>query len=297
MRLRRVNEDIEEPLAQPTTFVPILYTSQSHSEASENKMSQKFVQYSIDSGVATITLNRPDTLNAMNNDLMNSISDCMNQVVEDKQIRVVVITGAGRGFCAGADLSNVATDDKQDNNSMDDVYNPVLRAIYDSPVPTVARVNGPAAGGGMGLALACDIVIAAKSAFFVATFGPRLGIVPDLGSPWTLPRGVGRSRALAAAMLGDRISAEKAEAWGLIWRSVPDNELDTEVDQLTSRLKVSSSEAMVRIRQSIDAAHHNSFSDQLDLEMLHQSVLIPRNMQEGAAAFMEKREPAFKARD
>ena len=260
-------------------------------------MNESIVQYTTDNGVATITLKRPDTLNAMNTELMKSISDRMSRVVEDKEIRVVVITGAGRGFCAGADLANAPTDEAPDNEGMDDAFNPALRAIYNCPVPTIARVNGPAAGGGMGLALACDITIAAKSAFFVATFGPRLGIVPDLGSTWTLPRGVGRARALAAALLGDRISAEQAEAWGLIWKSVADNDLDIEVDKLTSRLKVSSSEAMVRIRQSIDAAAHNSFSDQLDLEMQHQGVLIPRNMQEGAAAFMEKREPSFKARD
>ena len=260
-------------------------------------MNESIVEYNTDDGMATITLNRPNTLNAMNSELMKSISECISRVEKDKEVRVVIITGNGRGFCAGADLSDAAAAREPNNDGMVDAFNPALRAIHNCPVPTVARVNGPAAGGGMGLALACDIVIAAKSSFFVATFGPRLGIVPDLGSTWTLPRSLGRSRALATAMLGDRIPAETAESWGLIWKSVADNDLDAEVAKVTSRLKVTSAEAMIRIRQSIDAAPHNSFSDQLDLETHHQGFLIPRNMQEGAAAFMEKKEPAFKARD
>jgi 2-(1,2-epoxy-1,2-dihydrophenyl)acetyl-CoA isomerase len=259
-------------------------------------MSEAVVEFAAHEGVATITLNRPDSLNAMNSELMMGISESMSRVEEDKTVRVVVITGAGRGFCAGADLSGTVGTEEPGNQAMGDVFNPALRAIHNSPVPTVARVNGAAAGGGMGLALACDIVIAAKSAFFVATFGPRRGIVPDLGSTWTMPRSLGRARALAAAMLGDRIPSETAELWGLIWKSVPDDKLDSEIDEVTARLKVTSAEAMVRIRQSIDAASTNTFSEQLDLEMHHQGVLIPKNMQEGAAAFIEKREPLFTPR-
>ena len=257
------------------------------------------VKYSTAGPVATITLDRPHVLNAMDVRLMQGISECMARVEEDRGVRVVVITGAGRGFCAGADLGNVAAGGSADAEPTDgtgDFFNPALRSIYNSPVPTIARVNGAAAGGGMGLALACDIVIAARSAFFVATFGPRLGIVPDLGSTWSLPRRAGRARAMGASMLGDRISAEQAEEWGLIWKVVDNDDLNTEVEQVASRLAVTSPDAMVRIRQSIDAASVNSFSDQLDLEMLHQGVLIPRNMQEGAAAFMEKREPVFRGR-
>ena len=244
-------------------------------------MSETIVEFAAHEGVATITLNRPDSLNAMNSDLMTGISESMSRVEEDKTVRVVVITGAGRGFCAGADLSRTVGTEEPGNQAMGDVFNPALRA---------------AAGGGMGLALACDIVIAAKSAFFVATFGPRLGIVPDLGSTWTMPRSLGRARALAAAMLGDRIPSKTAELWGLIWKSVPDDKLDSEIDEVTARLKVTSADAMVRIRQSIDAASTNTFSEQLDLEMHHQGILIPKNMQEGAAAFIEKREPLFPPR-
>jgi 2-(1,2-epoxy-1,2-dihydrophenyl)acetyl-CoA isomerase len=146
------------------------------------------------------------------------------------------------------------------------------------------------------LALACDITVAAKKAFFVATFGPRLGIVPDLGTTWNLPRKAGRARALGLAMLGDRLTAEQAESWGLIWKAVDDDQLDAEVEQITSTLARTSADAMTRIRSVTDAALENSFSDQLDLEMEHQAVLIPRNMTEGAKAFIEKREPKFPGR-
>ena len=176
------------------------------------------------------------------------------------------------------------------------VHRTAMQSIHNSPVPTIAKVNGAAGGGGFGLALACDITIAARSAFFVATFGPRLGIVPDLGTTWNLPHKVGRARAMGIAMLGGRISAEQAEDWGLIWKCVDDEKLDEEVDQVTNLLSRTSAEAMTRIRSSIDAAANNTFSEQLDLEMEHQSVLIPKNMQAAAKAFMEKEDPSFESR-
>ena len=260
----------------------------------------KIVEYQSNNNIATITLNRPNSLNAMNDELMRGISEAFAQVEQDKDIRVVILTGAGRGFCAGADLVQVAqpaepkpsSSDKQ-SNPMDDAFNPALRAIHSCPVPTIARINGPAAGGGFGLALACDIAIAANSAFFVATFGPRLGIVPDMGATWSIPRMVGRARALGISLLGDRITATQAEQWGLIWQAVEDEQLDSTVARIANQLKTTSPAAMTRIRQSIDAAIDNDFSTQLDLEMQHQGVLIPRNMQEGALAFVEKREPNF----
>jgi 2-(1,2-epoxy-1,2-dihydrophenyl)acetyl-CoA isomerase len=168
-----------------------------------------------------------------------------------------------------------------------------MRALMDCPVPTIARINGPAAGGGFGLALACDITVAAQSAFFVATFGPNLGIVPDMGATWNIPLRAGRARALGITLLGERISAAQAQQWGLIWSSVADDALDEEVARIASILQRSSPSTVTRIRQTIDAAFDNTFSDQLDLEMVHQAVLIPRNMREGAQAFMDKREPRF----
>lgn len=257
------------------------------------------VLFEVNEGIARITLNRPKTLNAINPDVMRGISAAMARVHDDQSIRVVVITGSGRGFCAGADLGDVAggtTAPGREASPMEDsasLYNNTMRAIAESPVPTIARVNGAAAGGGFGLALACDIAIAAQSAFFVATFGPRLGIVPDLGATWGIPLNAGRARALGITLLGGRITAAQAVEWGLIWTSVADAELDTETNRIAGILRRSSPAASTRIRQAIDAAFRQSFSDQLDLEMRHQAVLIPRNMQEGARAFMEKREPVF----
>ncbi|NIP14852.1 MAG: enoyl-CoA hydratase [Pseudomonadales bacterium] len=250
----------------------------------------------IDDGTATLTLNRPEVLNAMNDELMGGICRAMERVVEDESVRVVIVTGAGRGFCAGADLASAAegpTDPSTEEGGGGSLFNAAVGALMDSPVPTVARINGPAAGGGLGLALSCDIAIAAESAIFVATFGPNLGIVPDLGSTWSIPLRIGRARALGMMLLGDRISANQAEAWGLIWRSVPDDDLDEEVGRVADVLKRSSPSACTRIRDCADAAIHHTFTDQLGLEMAHQGVLIPRNMQQGARAFMEKRTPVF----
>lgn len=254
-------------------------------------------------GVATVTLDRPDTLNAMNNDLMDDIRTGVQAAEADSQVGVVVLTGNGRGFCAGADLNTVgpAPDAAQGApngrviDGMDRHFNPTLRAIKNSSLPTVARINGVAAGGGLGLALACDIAIAARSAFFVATFGPRLGIVPDLGTTWSLPNKIGTTRAMAMALLGDRIPADQAEAWGMIYRAVDDDDLDSEIERVTQILRRSSPEATRRIRTSIESAVDRSFSDQLDIERDHQEFLIPLNMVEGAAAFLEKREPNFRS--
>ncbi len=260
------------------------------------------VRYEVDRGIARITLDRPDSLNSMNDELMADLSAAFGFVAGDGDVRVVVLTGEGRGFCSGADLRNAASDEggrtpdevaESTVQGMDDVFNPAIRAIASCPVPTVARVNGVAAGGGLGLALTCDITIAARSAFFVATFGPRLGICPDLGTTWSLPTRVGRARALGLALLGDRFSADQAEQWGMIWQAVDDEELDRAVGEVAERLVRSSPAAMTRIRDAITTAGTRTFSDQLDVERDHQRVLIPRNMAEGADAFLQRREPSF----
>lgn len=257
------------------------------------------VHFETQGAVATITLNRPKQLNAMTLGLMNGITEALEEVAADENLRVVVLTGAGRGFCAGADLGEAAQGTGGDAGQSDQAvhpYNRTLQALNACPVPTIARINGPAAGGGFGLALACDIGISAASAFFVATFGPRLGIVPDMGATWSISRAVGRARALGITLLGDRITAEQAMDWGLIWRSVPDDALDDEVSRVAGILMGSSPGTVTRIRECIDAAWDNSFDEQLTLEMAHQAVLIPRNMREGARAFIEKRDPVFSGR-
>lgn len=259
------------------------------------------ILFTVEKGVATITLNRPERMNAMTDGLMNGITEAVARIDADQSVRVAVLTGVGRGFCAGADLANVAErpaaepseEKRAQKSSGGDVFNTAMRALMTCPVPTIARVNGAAAGGGFGLALACDITIAARSAFFVATFGPNLGIVPDMGATWSIPLKVGRARALGITLLGDRISADRAVEWGLIWSAVDDAELDTEVAKAVDILRRSSPSTSTRIRETIDAAVGNTFGDQLDLESRHQSVLIPRNMRAGAVAFLEKRQPTF----
>ena len=259
------------------------------------------VRFSAVDGVATITLDRPTSLNAINDELMEELTAALRRVEQDPSIRVAILTGEGRGFCSGADLSQVAApaepgapaelgDDEFDR------FNNTMRALADLPVPTIARIQGVAAGGGLGLALGCDISIAARSANFVCTFGPRLGVVPDLGTTWHLARRAGRATALGIAMLGGRITADQAKEFGLIWSVVDDADLDSEVAAVAAQLARSSPDAMTRIRESIDAAATNGLSEQLDLEMRHQGVLIPRNMAEGAQAFLEKREPIFDGR-
>ncbi len=260
------------------------------------------VLLAVDDGIARITLNRPAALNALTPALMRGVRAAFARIGADRSVRVAVLTGAGRGFCSGADLADVASGNaaaasdgasaEAEGNS-GSLYNDALRDIANCPVPTISRINGAAAGGGFGIALACDISIAAESAFFVATFGPRLGIVPDLGTTWQIPLRVGRTRALGITLLGDRISAAQAKEWGLIWNCVADDGLDAEVDRVARALKRASPMAMTRIRSSIDAAFRQDFSAQLDLEMRHQAVLIPRNMREGARAFLERREPEF----
>ncbi|MCP3988388.1 MAG: enoyl-CoA hydratase [Actinomycetia bacterium] len=261
------------------------------------------VRYDTNAGVATITLDRPQTLNAMNNPLMNDLKWALENVVADESVRAAVLTGSGRGFCSGADLAPTAdragTDGDVDQlgetvtQGMDDIFHPPIRLLSQLPVPTIAKVNGVAAGGGMGLALGCDLVVAARSARFVCTFGPRLGIVPDLGTTFHLPHLVGRARARGIAMLGESISADQAAEWGLIWAAVDDDQLDATVEDVAARLARNSPEAMTRIRSSFESADTNTLSQQLDVERDHQRVLIPRNMEEGATAFMEKREPKF----
>lgn len=265
-------------------------------------MPNQTAHLTIDDGVALIRLDRPETLNSMNNDLMDDIRTGIQTAEANSSVGVLVLTGTGRAFCAGADLNTIGpapapgSDTVQGavTDGMDQHFNPTMRALKECKMPTVARINGVAAGGGLGLALACDIAVASRSAFFVATFGPRLGIVPDLGSTWSLPAKLGTARAMAMSMLGDRVTADQAEEWGLIYKAVDDDILDVEVGRVTDVLKRTSGAAMQRIRSSIESAASRSFSEQLDVERDHQAVLIPMNMAEGAAAFLEKREPDFR---
>jgi len=252
-------------------------------------------------GIALLTLNRPEVLNSINNELIAEVRAAIAEVKADPNARVLVITGAGRGFCAGTDL---AAQGKREAgmsvgqgvaHGMKVGFNPMMLELMEIGKPVIGAVNGMTAGGGVGLALACDIVIAAKSATFIQVFGPRLGLIPDLGTTWTLPRLVGRARALALTMTGDRLSAETAAEWGMIWKCVDDAALMDEVMAVARKLANGPSNAFNEIKKAIDISERHTFSEQLDYERETQGVLGDHpNFVEGVTAFLQKREPKFK---
>ena len=198
-------------------------------------MSYETIQVAKSDGIARITLNRPDRLNSFTRAMHGELRDALAEL---GHARVLVLTGAGRGFCAGQDLNDraVAPGETVDlGETVDECWNPLIRTLSALPQPVIARVNGVAAGAGANIALACDLVIAAKSAKFIQSFS-ALGLIPDSGGSWHLPRLVGQARALGLALTGEPLTAEKAAEWGLIWKAVEDDVLDTEVDALASKL-------------------------------------------------------------
>lgn len=260
-------------------------------------MSYNTIELNTIDGVATLALNRPERLNSFNGEMHSEIRSAFEAIRGDKSIRCVVITGNGRGFCAGQDLADrdVIGDDPVDlGQSLEENYNPMVRTIMNLQMPVICAVNGVAAGAGANLALACDIVIAAKSASFIQAFC-RLGLVPDAGGTWSLPRLVGRSRAMALAMLGDKVSAEQAEQWGMIWRCVEDDQLMTEVNKLAAHLATQPTQGLGYIKQAINASESNDLDTQLDMERDLQSLASATDdYREGVKAFLDKRTPQFK---
>jgi 2-(1,2-epoxy-1,2-dihydrophenyl)acetyl-CoA isomerase len=261
------------------------------------------VLWEVQDGVATLTLNLPAKLNPIALDLQQELRAALARVREDRGVRAVVLTGAGKAFCVGADLSAMRPPEAgetlgdQTATWMQSVSNPLIEELRSLPVPVVCAVNGAAAGAGVGLALACDVTIAAKSAYFYLSFLPKLGIVPDLGCTWIIPRLVGPARAMGMSLLDERLGAERAAQWGLIWACVEDDLLLLEAQQLAQRLGRLPAHAVIEARRAFEASARHTLPEQLHYESERQRELVNRpTFAEGVAAFLQKRAPQFPGR-
>ncbi len=252
-----------------------------------------------DNGLATLTLNAPEKLNAVSRKMIAEIKTCWEELAADTSVRAVLLTGAGRGFCAGADLADPdreASATADSGAALDKYFNPVIRLMRSIPKPIVSAVNGVAAGVGMSFALASDIAIAGKSASFLQAFA-RIGLLPDGGSTWFLPRLVGDQRARALAMLAPQIPADKAKEWGLIWDVVDDATLMATATEVARKLADGPTMALARIKGALAQSSANDLSAQLDVERDYQRELgRSDDFREGVGAFLGKRKPEFKGK-
>jgi 2-(1,2-epoxy-1,2-dihydrophenyl)acetyl-CoA isomerase len=259
-------------------------------------MAYDTIQFKLEAGIARLTLNRPDRLNSFTAQMHGEVADALSKL---DGARVLVLTGAGRGFCAGQDLNDraVAPGESVDlGDSVESYYNPLIRKLTGLPFPVIARVNGVAAGAGANIALACDIVIAAKSAKFIQSFA-SIGLIPDSGGTWVLPRLVGQARALGLALTAEPLPAEKAAEWGLIWSAVEDDQLDAEVDALATRFASAPTRGLAAIKRMIRESWGHSLNEELELQRDAMRELgYSDDYREGVAAFMEKRKPNFTGR-
>ncbi len=261
-------------------------------------MSYQHIEFEIHKGVAVLKLNRPDSLNSFTADMHGEVRAVLTEASESPAVRAVVITGNGRGFCAGQDLNDrsVAPGAEMPDlgDSVNTYYNPLIRLITTMEKPVICAVNGVAAGAGANIALACDIVIAARSASFIESFS-KLGLIPDSGGTWILPRLVGMARAKGLAMLGPKVKAEQAEAWGMIWQCVDDDELMSTALGLAEQMAEQPTRGFAFTKQAFALSTVNTLDDQLEVEKeLMRAAGKTHDYKEGVSAFLEKRTPSYK---
>jgi len=256
------------------------------------------IQFSLADGVAKLIFDRPDRLNSFNPQMHEEVRHALTQIQEAGDVRALLVSGNGRGFCAGQDLSdrNVAPGAEMPDlgYSLETYYNPLIRTLRELPMPVICAVNGVAAGAGANIALACDIVIAGRSAKFIQAFA-KIGLLPDSGGTWVLPRLVGHARAMGLAMLGEAVTAEQAADWGLIWQCVDDETLMPTAEKLAAHLATQPTRGLALIKQAINSSYTHTLDQQLDLERdLQREAGRTADYREGVTAFFEKRQPTFK---
>ncbi len=263
-------------------------------------MSYNTIEFTVDAGVAVLTLNRPEKFNSFTTEMHQEIREVLKEVRGNDEIRCLLLTGNGRAFCAGQDLGDrsvsVGEEAPDLGESVEKNYNPLIRSLTSLELPVICAVNGVAAGAGSSIALAADIVLAARSASFIQAFC-KIGVIPDSGSTWILPRLVGMARAKGLALLGDKLPAEKAEEWGLIWQCIDDDKLEEESLALAKQLAAQPTQGLSLIKRALKASTANSLDDQLDLEKDCMRIAgRTDDYREGVAAFMEKRSPVFRGK-
>jgi 2-(1,2-epoxy-1,2-dihydrophenyl)acetyl-CoA isomerase len=261
-------------------------------------MNYENILFEIKDGIARLTLNRPDKLNSFTQAMHLEVRHALAIVATDPSARVLLLTGAGRGFCAGQDLSDRAVEPGAEGvdlgESVEQYYAPLVLSLRALPLPVICAVNGVAAGAGANLALACDIVLAAKSACFIESFS-KLGLIPDTGGTWHLPRLIGHARATGLAMLGDRLPADKAEQWGLIWKSVADAGLMEEAIAMAEHFAAAPTKGLAFTKKALQASYGNTLAEQLKLEgEMMRELGYSHDYREGVAAFIAKRPAHFK---